>query len=294
MPAAPACRGARAVYWRTGPGTGAHVEGMRDRATLDAWEPALPAFALPRTPPVTVRILEIYSGCHSVSRATALEVRRLFGEETRVEVFSVDGKPGTGATREVDILSYDWGADEELARFRAEGEGVVFYAHASPPCGPYSSMVASALRDRDLRWGDSVAQRCLELMAYFRPHYWTVESRGPPGLDSRVFMRKLEPIRSTVNYCRYGMNRWKATSIWTNVTWQPEPRCSCRLSKCCEHFREHGTHLDKVQKATHRAADYAALPEALVRAWTRAAYVRSEAGARAEEAGDLTESSRGE
>ena len=108
-------------------------------------------------------------------------------------------------------------------------------------------------------------------------------------------MRTLEPQRSTVNYCRYGMNRWKATSIWTSVaTWQPEPRCSCRLSNCCEHFREHGTHLDRVQKATHRAADYAALPEALVRAWTQAAYVRSEAAGRAEEAGDVTESSRGE
>ena len=106
---------------------------MRGRAALDAWEPALPEFALPRTPPVTVRILEICSGCHSVSRATALEVRRLFGGETRVDVFSVDGKPGTGATREVDILTYDWARDEELARFRGEAEGVVFYAHASPP-----------------------------------------------------------------------------------------------------------------------------------------------------------------
>ena len=243
---------------------------------------------------MTIRILELCSGCHSVSRATALQVRRLFGPETQIDVFSVDGKPGTGATREVDILTYDWGADEELARFRAEGEGVVFYAHASPLCGPYSSMIPRALRDRDLRWGDSVAQRCLELMAHFRPHYWTIESRGPPGLDSRVFMRKLEPLRSTVNYCRYGMNRWKATSIWTNVaTWRPEPRCSCRLSNCCEHFREHGKHLDRVQRARHSAADYAALPEALVRAWTKAAYA-GEGGARAGEASDLIESSRGE
>ena len=103
----PASRGARAVYWRTGPGEGAHVEGMRERAALDAWEPALPEFALPRTPPVTVRILEICSGCHSVSRATALAVRGLFGPETQIDDFSVDGKPGTGATREVDILTYD-------------------------------------------------------------------------------------------------------------------------------------------------------------------------------------------
>ena len=128
----PASRGPCAVYWRTGPGDGAHVEGMRERAALDAWEPALPAFALPHTPPVTVRILEICAGCHSVSRATALEVRSLFGPETQIDVFSVDGKPKTGATRETDILTYDWENDLELARFRAEGEGVVFYAHASP------------------------------------------------------------------------------------------------------------------------------------------------------------------
>jgi hypothetical protein len=124
---------------------------MRDRAALDAWEPALPAYALPHTPPVCVRILEICSSCSSVSRATALEVRRLFGPETQIDVFTVDGKPRTGATREVDILAYDWAHDEELARFRAEGEGVVFYAHASPPCGPYSSMIHSALKDCDLR-----------------------------------------------------------------------------------------------------------------------------------------------
>ena len=85
-----------------------HVEGMRDRAALDAWEPALPEFALPaHTHPVTVRILEICSGCHSVSRAATLEILSLFGPETQIDVFSVDGKPGTGATREVDILAYD-------------------------------------------------------------------------------------------------------------------------------------------------------------------------------------------
>jgi len=136
-------------------------------------------------------------------------------------------------------------------------------------------MIASSLSARDLRWPDTVAQRCMELMAYFRSHYWTIESREPPGLDSRVFMRAIEPLRSTVNYCRYGTNRWKSTSVWTNFTWKPEPRCSCRLSNCCEYFREHGKHLDRVQTARHSTADYAALPEQLVRAWTRAAFASS-------------------
>ena len=154
-------------------------------------------------------------------------------------------------------------------------------------------MIPSALRDRDLRWGDSVAQRCLELMAHFRPHYWTIESRAPPGLDSRVFMKSLERKRATVNYCRYGTFRWKSISIWTNVTWQPLPRCSCQLSNCCDHFREHGRHMDRVQQASRSAPDYAALPEALVRSWTKAAFAGSER-VRAPEAADVTESLQGE
>eukprot|EP00969_Alexandrium_andersonii_P179922 7952684-Alexandrium_andersonii.AAC.1 len=55
-------------------------------------------------------------------------------------------------------------------------------------------------------------------------------------------MRSLEPKRPTVNYCRYGERRWKATSIWTNVaSWEPEPECV--PSNRCAHFREHGPTL---------------------------------------------------
>ena len=248
------------------------VEGMKRREELDSWTPALPPLRLPSgSGRVVLKILEICAGCGSVSAATA-EAARELGVE--VQVFSIDGKPGTHATRMVDILTYDWASDEDLLRFMLPEEGTcIYYAHASPPCGPYSSMAAryrGGLHTRDLLWGDSVVQRCLDLMAFFQPHYWTLESRGPPGLDSRPFMRSLEPQRSTVNYCRYGMQRWKATSIWTNVaTWRPEPVCI--PSDRCAHFREHGAHLDRVQAAKPTDANYAALPEALVTAWTRAA-----------------------
>ncbi len=87
-----------------------------------------------------LRILELCAGCKSVSTAAAKEARETFGIE-RVEVFSLDGKPGTNCTRCVDILTYDWTRDEELRSFREEREeGVryLYYAHASPPpCGPY-------------------------------------------------------------------------------------------------------------------------------------------------------------
>jgi hypothetical protein len=264
-------RCASSGYWRTGPGDGVTVDGMRSREVLDAWTPALP---LPRTGDrVVLKILEICAGCHSVSTAAAAEARELGVHE--IQVFSIDGKPGTGATRMVDLLTYDWASDAQLQRFREAEEGVrcIYYAHASPPCGPYSTLSGrwrGPLDARDLHWADSVAQRCMELMAWFRPDYWTLESRGPPGLDSRSFMRTLEPMRATVNYCRYGWHRHKSTSIWTNIqSWLPEPRCT--PSNRCAHSAEHGRHLDLVVNAKHGSGDFAALPEQLVRAWTRAA-----------------------
>ncbi len=215
---------------------GVTVEGMKDQGALEAWSPALAqtmreltdtAEAGRRT---VLNILEVCAGCGSVSAAAGREARENFGI-LEVQVFSLDGKPGTKCSRCADILTYDWARDEQLRRFREEREeGVrcIYYAHASAPCGPYSTMANSSrgkLSQRDLRWGDSVAQRCLELTHWFQPDFWTIESKGPPGLDSRRFMKALEPLRSTVNYCRYGWHRWKATSIWTNVaSWTPEPR----------------------------------------------------------------------
>ena len=82
-------------------------------------------------------------------------------------------------------------------------------------------------------------------------------------------MRSLEPMRATVTYCRYGWQRQKPTSIWTNVSWRPEPKCT--PSNCCAQFAEHGRHLDCVRGKNKYSADFAALPEQLVRSWTHAA-----------------------
>ena len=252
---------------------------MKSREELDQWRPALPREmgrgSQRPSQRVVLKILEVCAGSMSVSIATAMEALENF-EVQEVMVFSVDGKPSAHATRTVDVLTYDWENDEQLRRFRhdrEEGVAYIYYAHASPPCGPYSSMACrhrGSIHQRDLRWGDSVAQRCIDLMTFFHPDYWTLESRGPPGLDSRSFMQSLEPQRTTINYCRYGWNRWKATSIWTNVqSWEPEPRCL--PSNRCAHSSENGKHMERMQKHSWRSPDFAALPERLVRAWTRAA-----------------------
>ena len=164
-------RGRTSPYWVSGPGEGVVVEGMKRREELDSWTPALPALRLPSGGGrVVLKILEICSGCGSVSAATADAARELGVDD--VQVFSVDGKPGTHATRTVDILTYDWASDEDLLRFMVPEGTCIFYAHASPPCGPYSSMAAryrGGLAARDLRWGDSVAQRCLDLHRLLPP-----------------------------------------------------------------------------------------------------------------------------
>ena len=269
-------------YWKTGPDEGDIVDGMKPHEEINAWVPTVAHLGMRKLAQTSARktvlkVLEICSGCCSVSSAAGKEARENFGVD-EVEVFTVDGKPKTNATRIVDILTWDWQNDELLNKFRREqeeGTQYVYYAHASPPCGMYSSMscpTRGPLSQRDLAWGDSVAQRCMELMHWFEPHFWTMESRGPPGLDTRLFMRDMERRRSTVNYCRYGMNRWKRTSIWTNVgSWVPEPKCLCRPPQCCAHFMEYGTHLEKVQRLSTLSSTFAALPEPLVRAWTRAA-----------------------
>ena len=115
---------------------------MKEQSALDAWSPELARTMRELVDAgggITVlKILELCAGCKSVSTAAAKEARETFGVE-RVEVFSLDGKPGLNCTCCVDILTYAWTRDEELRTFREEREeGVryLYYAHASPPCGP--------------------------------------------------------------------------------------------------------------------------------------------------------------
>ena len=103
--------------------------GMKSREQLDQWSPALPPLRRPERSGerIVLKILEICSGCGSVSAPTAKEARELGFHA--VQVFSIDGKPGTGATRMVDLLTYDWANDAELKQFR--GAGSTCPAHRS-------------------------------------------------------------------------------------------------------------------------------------------------------------------
>ena len=117
-------RGKSSPYWRSGPGSGVTVDGMKSQEELESWAPALAHTDLRRLSEgnarkTVLRVLEICSGCGSVSTAAGIEAQEDFGIAD-VEVFSVDGKPGTDASRTVDILTYDWASDELLRKFRHE------------------------------------------------------------------------------------------------------------------------------------------------------------------------------
>ena len=92
------------------------VEGMKEQSALDAWSPALAQTMRELTDTVggrrtVLKNLEVCAGCHSVSAAAAKEARENFGI-LDVQVFSLDGKPGTNCTRCADILTYDWAREE--------------------------------------------------------------------------------------------------------------------------------------------------------------------------------------
>ena len=109
-------RGKSSPYWKSGPGSGVTVEGMKSQTELDSWASALPHTSLRRLSDTgnacktVLKVLEICSGCGSVSTAAEKEAKENFGIAD-VEIFSVDGKPGTNASRVVDILTYDWASD---------------------------------------------------------------------------------------------------------------------------------------------------------------------------------------
>ena len=85
---------------------------MKSQTELDSWAPALAHTSLRRrsgtgnSRKTVLKVFEICSGCGSVSTAAAKEPNANFGI-TDVEIFSVDGKPGTNASRVVDMLTYD-------------------------------------------------------------------------------------------------------------------------------------------------------------------------------------------
>ena len=94
----------------------------------------------------------------------------------------------------------------------------------SPPCTHYSRARTKAKTPRDLEGSDAIVQKCLDIIAFWRPKYWVLENPQTGLLKTREVIRGL-PFKD-VTYCSYGKPYKKKTRLWTNLTWTPRPLCT--------------------------------------------------------------------
>jgi hypothetical protein len=197
-----------------------------------------------------MRCLEVFKGTGSVGKVF---------EAAGWEVISVDVEAKFEPTLCVDVLKWD---------YWQYPPGHFDYVHLSPPCTEYSK--AMTKRPRNLALGDSLVDKALEILVYFRPRWWTLENPYTGMLKSRPAMQHLKPFMQRVCYCKYseGDETWsyrKETAIWTNLKWKPRPLC--HRDSPCQWFNGKAHPIEAQHLA--RARLYS-MPPALIREWLAA------------------------
>jgi len=174
-------------------------------------------------PPPRPRLLELFAGTGSVGRAFAAKGWSVVG---------LDLVPGHAI--QCDILDWNYMAYEP-DYFDA--------IHASPPCTQYSIARTNSKTPRDFEGADSLVERTLAIIDYFKPKIFIIENPYTGYMKSRPCMVDMHPYLRTVCYCKYGLPYRKATAIWTNLgdKWVERPMCTNKDP--CEHVvnGKHGT-----------------------------------------------------
>lgn len=166
-----------------------------------------------------MRMLELFAGTHSVSKALGSRV---------TELVSVDLLPRFGATVTCDILQLDY------TRWPPGYFDVVW---ASPPCTEYS--VAKTRAPRRIAEANAVVQRTLEIIEYLQPRAYFLENPATGLLKNQPFMAGRPFV--DVDYCQFGFPYRKRTRIWTN---QARANRLCDKTTC--QFMVDGHHLQAV------------------------------------------------
>jgi hypothetical protein len=152
-----------------------------------------------------MRIWDICCGTKSVSKVW---------KEHGHEALTLDIDPKCSPDICTDIMSW------EYTDFSLEDPDVIW---CSPPCTHYSIARSKAKTPRDLEGSDQKVQRCLDIIAYWRPKYWFIENPQTGLLKNRAVVQGLN--FKDVDYCMYGAPYRKRTRLWTNCTWTPRPLC---------------------------------------------------------------------
>ena len=94
---------------------------------------------------------------------------------------------------------------------------------------------------RDLDTANSVVKQTLEIIRYFAPKAWVLESPQTGLLKKQPVMEGLG--FQDVDYCVYGCAYRKRTRLWGNVAWEPRRLCRGDCGKVLN-----GRHLQTAQK----------------------------------------------
>ena len=155
-----------------------------------------------------VKVLELFSGTGSVGKCC---------KELGWEVVSVDMI--LPADHKVDIMDFDY------KQYPKDDFDIVW---ASPPCTNYSKLqdgwlgrmrkgeiYTKEIQEKEMKEDDKLVLKTLEIIDYFKPHYWFIENPAASKMKDRPFM--IDKPFHIVDYCMY--SDWgyrKRTRIWTN------------------------------------------------------------------------------
>ena len=151
-------------------------------------------------------LLELFAGTGSIGQAF---------KRQGWEVVSLDISPKYSPTHVADVLSWDC---------RIYERDYFDFVWGSPVCTQYS-IARTTGPPRDMISADRLAERTLELMAYYGCH-WALENPQSSLLKTRSVVAGL-PFYDT-SYCKYGYPYRKNTRIWTLLTLQLRSPCSLR------------------------------------------------------------------
>ena len=165
-----------------------------------------------------VKVLELFSGTHSVGKCC---------QKLGWDVVSVDLE--LPATHECDVMDFDY------KQYPKDDFDIIW---ASPPCTYYSNLqncwlgqvkadgilfTKEILEERRIE-SDKLILKTLEIIDYFKPHWWFMENPQRGTLKNRDVVKDLKFY--DVSYCMF--SDWgyeKRTRIWTNKEWSGAKVC---------------------------------------------------------------------
>jgi site-specific DNA-cytosine methylase len=155
-----------------------------------------------------MKVLELFSGTGSVGKCC---------KQLGWDVVSVDMI--LPADHKCDIMDFDY------KQYSKDNFDIVW---ASPPCTNYTPLkdcnlgrmvkgeiYTKEIVEENMKKDDKLVLKTLEIIDYFKPHYWFIENPALSRMKDRPFMKELDNY--VVDYCMY--SNWgyrKRTRIWTN------------------------------------------------------------------------------